>query len=105
MLLGHTRKVTNIIYVHMKIRFLLILFTLVAFTSQALYNETDRRLKRAQKAVADNEIPMAIGIYSQFLKDYRPYAPKKDQLRYADIFMTAQNLCLSHNRFLEALEF
>lgn len=91
----------------MNVRFLIIFICLsvVGSTIQAFDNEADVRLRRAEKAVADNDIPLAIGIYSQFLREYRPQAPKEDQKRYADIFMRGDSLCWSQNRFLEALEF
>lgn len=90
----------------MKIRIIIILsIALFIFNLSAFDDESSRRLNRAEKAVEGNDIPMAISIYSQFLREYSPQAPKEDQLRYADIFLKGQDLCWQQNRFLEALEF
>lgn len=73
--------------------------------SFAAYRDMDQFVRRAQKATEEHDYPMAIGMYSQLLKEYRTDAPKEDQLKYADDFQAAFDLCMADNRFIEALDF
>ena len=62
-------------------------------------------INRAEKATEEKDIPLAIAMYSQLIKEYKDNFPKEEQLKYADLFQKGYDLCWSQNRFLEALEF
>lgn len=81
------------------------LMMLCSLTTHADYADMTKYIERADKAIADKNPAMAISMYSRLLRDYRPGAPKEEQIEYADVFMKASMLCFSNNRFLESLEF
>ncbi len=72
---------------------------------EAAYADMDRYVQRAEKAMEEKSPAMAIGMYSQLLKEYSPDASKEEQEKYAATFMKASDVCFSQNRFLESLEF
>lgn len=89
----------NVVYVFT------VMFFMTYLPAKGEYNAMSNVLSRADKAVNENDYPMAIALYSQFIRDYSPEAPKNEQLKYADIFFKGYDLCWKQNRFLEALEF
>ena len=72
---------------------------------RAAYADMDVYVQRAEKAMEENSPAMAIGMYSQLLKEYSPNAPEEDQTKYAETFMKASDVCFDQSRFLESLEF
>lgn len=81
------------------------MIALTAVPLEAAYADMDRYVQRAEKAMEEKSPAMAIGMYSQLLKEYSPDAPKEEQEKYAATFMKASDVCFSQNRFLESLEF
>lgn len=71
----------------------------------AAYADMDVYLRRAEKAIEEKSPAMAIGMYSQLLKEYSPDTSKEEQKEYAETFMKASDICYGQSRFLESLEF
>lgn len=78
---------------------------LTTVSLEAAFADMDRYVQRAEKAMEEKSPAMAIGMYSQLLKEYSPDAPGEEQEKYAATFMKASDVCFSQNRFLESLEF
>ena len=62
-------------------------------------------MRTAEAAEASGDLPLAIGSYSLLIKEYNPEMPREKQLKYAEAFKHAGDLCDSSQRFIEALEF
>lgn len=67
--------------------------------------ETAKSRKMAHQAVAENDLTLAIAMYSELIKDYDMNAPEKDQKEFVNDFRKGYEICMAENRFLEALEF
>lgn len=75
------------------------------FEVYSSYADMNQYILRAEKAIEENTPSMAIGMYSQLLKDYDSGCDKEEQKKYAQTFLKASDICFSQNRFLESLEF
>lgn len=98
----------NSLHISLILRILLPAVFMIALTTvhlHAAYADMDRYVRRAEKAMEEKSPAMAIGMYSQLLKEYSADAPREEQEKYAATFMKASDICFSQNRFLESLEF
>lgn len=94
--------------IFLNLRFILPVILAVVGTQihvRAAYADMDVYVQRAEKAMEENSPAMAIGMYSQLLKEYGEDTPVEEQSSYAEAFMRAYDVCFNENRFLESLEF
>lgn len=83
----------------------LLTFLLCLILDSFLIHADPTLLSRAKEAENIGDIPLAIGEYYHYLQSYDENAPKETQLKDAEIFKHAGDLCQSSRRLIEALEF
>lgn len=81
-----------------------LIFTLMPGFTRASYADMDVYIQRARQAEKEQDPALAIGMYSQLLKEYDEKAPKSEQMQYAQTLLHAAELCAEQNRFLECFD-